>query len=107
MLVDKSLARGAARFALNELASETNAAVQALRTPHFLGRSRAARLSGIRRFRQLLEPVALRIAHTNEIGYGGALAALLFGARTQNRAEIQLGVTLGTRGGSLMRDFEG
>jgi hypothetical protein len=107
MVVDHSLARGVSRFALRQLALETDAALHA-RPRHIVrGKERAKRTQYLARMHENLKPLALRITHTQEIGYGGALAVLAFTARNEQQALVEPSVLLGIRGGARIRRYFG
>jgi hypothetical protein len=92
---------------LRQLALETEAALDARPYHPEGGKERANRARFLVLNQKNLARLALRMTHTALIGYGGGLAVLVFTARNEQKAVVQHSVWLGSRGGALIREYDG
>jgi hypothetical protein len=107
MVVNDSLARGLSRFALRQLALETDAALRRRPDHPRGGKERAGRARFLTRNQKNLDRLALRIKYTDRPGYGGALAFFILSACDEQNATIGHSVLLGIRGEARIRECHG
>jgi hypothetical protein len=104
-IVDRRIARGAARTALRELMDES-AKVHSGSNLQLKGNSRRTRTRLLDAMRDRLSPLALHVVSNSKVGYGGGVASITLSTHEEHNATIDHGVIAGVRSLELTHIYQ-